>query len=276
MGDAEYFVRVDNGEFALGCQRFISTGWNQWEVVEAAAGAPALSGASLPTNQTGPEVRARWGNAALPGLMHGRFAGQQRVCLADCLPDCQLACLSGCKTTNHTAKNCPPLHHSKHPLSLPTPSLPARSLFATCWPRASATASTPCAHGCTASTPSMPCRWVLPLACRACGCAGSCINACLPCPACNCPTFTSLCPSSSAGQLTWQLPPPNYTAVEMPHHPHHPHHPCPAADRAWAVQRGSAAGAGLPAGGGTQAGHQGGCLAAGCLSPRPTLQLRLR
>jgi hypothetical protein len=123
VGDAEYFVRVDNGEFALGCQRFISTGWNQWEVVEAAAGAPALSGASLPTNQTGPEVRARWGNAALPGLMHGRFAGQQRLCLADCLPDCQLACLSGCKTTNRTAQNCPPAAAPQQ-----TPPFPAHPL----------------------------------------------------------------------------------------------------------------------------------------------------
>jgi hypothetical protein len=86
VGDTEYFVRVDNGEFALGCQRFISTGWNQWEVVEAAAGAPALSGASLPTNQTGPEVRARGGRAAAPGSMGALFAEQQQLCMAGCLP----------------------------------------------------------------------------------------------------------------------------------------------------------------------------------------------
>lgn len=28
----EFFVRVDNGEFVAGCQRFILSGCNQWEV----------------------------------------------------------------------------------------------------------------------------------------------------------------------------------------------------------------------------------------------------
>lgn len=54
----EYFVTIDNGEFVVGCERFLVAGWNQWEVVEAAAGAPSLSGASLPANQTGPQVRS--------------------------------------------------------------------------------------------------------------------------------------------------------------------------------------------------------------------------
>ena len=57
MGPGEYFVTIDNGEFVVGCQRFMLAGWNQWEVVEAAAGAPFLSGAAIPVNLTGPEVR---------------------------------------------------------------------------------------------------------------------------------------------------------------------------------------------------------------------------
>lgn len=108
---SEFFVRIEDGEFVAGCERFLQVrarlpcratargarsaaaappsickpsraahafapslvrqilhtqipdpctdlqaGWNQWEVVEAAAGAPALSGASIPVNMTGPEV----------------------------------------------------------------------------------------------------------------------------------------------------------------------------------------------------------------------------
>ncbi|PRW59651.1 nitrilase 2 isoform A [Chlorella sorokiniana] len=54
--NSEFFVRIEDGEFVTGCERFLLAGWNQWEVVEAAAGAPALSGASIPVNMTGPEL----------------------------------------------------------------------------------------------------------------------------------------------------------------------------------------------------------------------------
>ncbi|PSC76452.1 nitrilase 2 [Micractinium conductrix] len=52
----EYFVRIENGEFVAGCERFVMSGWNSWEMVEAGAGAPSLSGASLPVNVTGPRM----------------------------------------------------------------------------------------------------------------------------------------------------------------------------------------------------------------------------
>lgn len=58
VGSSEYFVTIENGEFVVGCERFLMAGWNSWEFVEAAAGAPRLSGASIPVNQTGPEVGA--------------------------------------------------------------------------------------------------------------------------------------------------------------------------------------------------------------------------
>jgi mannan endo-1,4-beta-mannosidase len=53
---AEYFVEVRDGGFKAGCENFYIAGWNQWEAVEAAAGAPSLSGASIPPGMTGPEL----------------------------------------------------------------------------------------------------------------------------------------------------------------------------------------------------------------------------
>ena len=56
------------------------SGWNSWEMVEAGAGAPSLSGASLPVNVTGPRVggrrwagkgRAEQGSASWLGLRDG-------------------------------------------------------------------------------------------------------------------------------------------------------------------------------------------------------------
>jgi mannan endo-1,4-beta-mannosidase len=55
-GGDEYFVEVRDGQFVLGCDNFKIAGWNQWEVVEAAAGAPSLGGASIPEGMTGPEL----------------------------------------------------------------------------------------------------------------------------------------------------------------------------------------------------------------------------
>lgn len=52
----EYFIQVQNGQFVNGCNYFKIAGWNQWEVVEAAAGAPSLSGASIPIGMTGPQL----------------------------------------------------------------------------------------------------------------------------------------------------------------------------------------------------------------------------
>lgn len=53
---SEYFVEIRDGQFVVGCENFKTAGWNQWEVVEAAAGAPSLSGASIPEGMTGPEL----------------------------------------------------------------------------------------------------------------------------------------------------------------------------------------------------------------------------
>lgn len=52
----EYFIEIRDGNFVNGCNNFKIAGWNQWEVVEAAAGAPSLSGASIPTGMTGPQL----------------------------------------------------------------------------------------------------------------------------------------------------------------------------------------------------------------------------
>ncbi|GMH39935.1 hypothetical protein BSKO_07839 [Bryopsis sp. KO-2023] len=52
----EYFIRIHNGEFVEGCKRFRISGWNQWEVLEAAAGAPNLIGSSYPPGKTGPKM----------------------------------------------------------------------------------------------------------------------------------------------------------------------------------------------------------------------------
>lgn len=53
----EYFIQIDkDGQFVNGCNYFKVAGWNQWEAVEAAAGAPFLYGASIPVGLTGPEL----------------------------------------------------------------------------------------------------------------------------------------------------------------------------------------------------------------------------
>ncbi|EIE26341.1 hypothetical protein COCSUDRAFT_58878 [Coccomyxa subellipsoidea C-169] len=52
-----YFVSVSaDRNFALGCQKYFIAGWNTWELMEAAAGAPVLYGASLPLGVTGPQL----------------------------------------------------------------------------------------------------------------------------------------------------------------------------------------------------------------------------
>ena len=68
-GEGEFFVEVRDGKFVAGCHPFRVAGWNQWEVLEAAAGAPALSGASIPSNMTGPQmVRTLLDRGAKNGL----------------------------------------------------------------------------------------------------------------------------------------------------------------------------------------------------------------
>jgi mannan endo-1,4-beta-mannosidase len=59
--EIDSFVRVMDGQFVVGpsCKRFLVTGWNQWEMVEAGAGALELFGASLPANTTGPALVRR-------------------------------------------------------------------------------------------------------------------------------------------------------------------------------------------------------------------------
>jgi len=52
----EYFIQIQDGGFVNGCNNFKIAGWNQWEVVESAAGAPSISGASLPPGMTGPQL----------------------------------------------------------------------------------------------------------------------------------------------------------------------------------------------------------------------------
>ncbi|KAL4425642.1 hypothetical protein ABPG75_009658 [Micractinium tetrahymenae] len=66
---ADSFATIQDGEFVLGCQRFPIAGWNQWEVMEAAAGAPRLVGSVLPPGQAGPAmVRTLLDTAAQSGL----------------------------------------------------------------------------------------------------------------------------------------------------------------------------------------------------------------
>ncbi|GAB4816952.1 hypothetical protein N2152v2_003998 [Parachlorella kessleri] len=65
----DHFVQVVGGEFVVGCQKFYISGWNQWEVVEAAAGALELFGASLPEGKTGPQlIRSLMDKAVQHGL----------------------------------------------------------------------------------------------------------------------------------------------------------------------------------------------------------------
>lgn len=57
--DMGSFVAISNGQFAVNCKTFYVSGWNQWETVEAAAGALELFGASLPPDTTGPALVRR-------------------------------------------------------------------------------------------------------------------------------------------------------------------------------------------------------------------------
>ncbi|KAL4519468.1 hypothetical protein Ndes2526A_g01925 [Nannochloris sp. 'desiccata'] len=69
--DMNYFVRVHDGKFVVGpsCKPFYISGYNQWETMEAAAGALELYGASLPDNTTGPAlVRQLLDRAQFHGL----------------------------------------------------------------------------------------------------------------------------------------------------------------------------------------------------------------
>lgn len=52
----EHFISVVDGAFVDGRKPFLVVGWNQWEVIEAAAGVPDLKGSSLPPGKTGPQV----------------------------------------------------------------------------------------------------------------------------------------------------------------------------------------------------------------------------
>lgn len=53
----EYFISVNgDNQFVNGCEAFKVAGWNAWEVVDAAAGAPATYGASIPAGMTGPQL----------------------------------------------------------------------------------------------------------------------------------------------------------------------------------------------------------------------------
>lgn len=56
--DMNYFIQAKDGKFVYGpeCKRFYVSGWNSWELVESAAGALQLFGASLPDSITGPEL----------------------------------------------------------------------------------------------------------------------------------------------------------------------------------------------------------------------------
>ncbi|CAL5227333.1 g10275 [Coccomyxa viridis] len=74
-GTDQYFVTVaPDGNFALNCQKVFIAGWNQWEVVEAAAGAPITHGATLPTGVTGPQlIRTLWDTAVENNLNLVRF-----------------------------------------------------------------------------------------------------------------------------------------------------------------------------------------------------------
>ena len=53
---ADSSVEIINGQFALGCNRFPVSGMNQWEAMEAAAGAPRLVGSNLPPGVPGPQL----------------------------------------------------------------------------------------------------------------------------------------------------------------------------------------------------------------------------
>lgn len=66
---ASYHVEIRDGQFVAGCNPFKVAGYNGWELVEAAAGAPVTFGANLPEGMTGPElVRVQLEQAAAAGL----------------------------------------------------------------------------------------------------------------------------------------------------------------------------------------------------------------
>ena len=66
---ADNYVEIIDGQFMLGCNRFPVSGMNQWEAMEAAAGAPRLVGSNLPPGVPGPQlVRALLDTAVEHGL----------------------------------------------------------------------------------------------------------------------------------------------------------------------------------------------------------------
>lgn len=56
--DMDFFVKVSGTDFVVGpdCKKYFVSGWNQWEAMEAAAGALELYGAAMPPNTTGPAL----------------------------------------------------------------------------------------------------------------------------------------------------------------------------------------------------------------------------
>ncbi|KAK9815739.1 hypothetical protein WJX72_008765 [[Myrmecia] bisecta] len=55
--DGDFFATIaPDGNFAIGCKTIYPSIFNQWEVVESGAGAPQLSGATLPAGITGPQL----------------------------------------------------------------------------------------------------------------------------------------------------------------------------------------------------------------------------
>lgn len=57
--DMDHFVEVVDGQFVANCKVLYLSGWNQWEAVEAGAGALELFGASMPPNTTSPALMRR-------------------------------------------------------------------------------------------------------------------------------------------------------------------------------------------------------------------------
>lgn len=53
---AEYFVDIVDGDFVLGCNKFPIVGFNEWEVLEAGAGVPYLTGSQLPPGMANTEA----------------------------------------------------------------------------------------------------------------------------------------------------------------------------------------------------------------------------
>lgn len=67
-------MKISDGKFVVGCNKFYMSGWNSWEMMEAAAGAPTLFGSAMPAKTTGPQVGRNLGRWA-EGL--GGMAGMR-------------------------------------------------------------------------------------------------------------------------------------------------------------------------------------------------------